>query len=587
MKNKIIVVIMSILLITVFAVPKLEAAVSVNVKKAIISDISEESVVNGRIVPDKTISIVSEINGKIEELNVEMGQYVEKGEELIIFEDDQIQAQFNQAAASLKAAKANLEGLKKGASENDIDASLANIKQAEASLEMAESQHSLLLEGASEEDIKSAEESYNQAVASYEGAKKSLESIKKVFNDKTSLKQQLNNAEMQMETSKKQLESAEKRYDQSELSLEQAVNNFEQAEKEYERTKNLYEDDVVTEKQFETAESQYKNAQIAVQNAKSSKESAEIALKQAEISYEGAKESYRLTKESFDDPTELKQQLDSAETQVKVSEANMKIAKANLEKAKKGAREEEVNSSLAQVKQAEAALESARANHEKLKAGARDEEIRASEAQVEQAEASLEQARLRLEDAVIKSPISGFVTNISTSEGQLIGQGSSLFNIVKLDPAYVRVGVSSDVLVNIKKGEKVDVELLDYENEEREGTIENISPVRDQQSQLYTVMVKLNNDDNKLKSGMFADVHFTLNTKEEVVIIPADSVLDLDGEPYVYVVENGKAVKKDIKIGLINKNSVEVVEGISEGEEIIIQGHKSLQEGEDVEVIKR
>lgn len=586
MKNKIIVVIMSILLITVFAVPKLEAAVSVNVKKAIISDISDESVVNGRIVPDKTISIVSEINGKIEEINVEMGQYVEKGEELIIFEDDQIQAQFNQAAASLKAAKANLEGLKKGASENDIDASLANIKQAEASLEMAESQHSLLLDGASEEDIKSAEESYNQAVASYEGAKKSLESIKKVFNDKTSLKQQLNNAEMQMETSKKQLESAEKRYDQSELSLEQAENNFEQAEKEYERTKNLYEDDVVTEKQFETAESQYKNAQIAVQNAKSSKESAEIALKQAEISYEGAKESYRLTKESFDDPTELKQQLDSAETQVKVSEANMKIAKANLEKAKKGAREEEVNSSLAQVKQAKAALESAKANHEKLKAGSRDEEIRASEAQVEQAEASLEQARLRLEDAVIKSPISGFVTNVSTSKGQLIGQGSSLFNIVKLDPAYVRVGVSSDELVNIKKGEKVDVELLDYENEER-GVIENISPVRDQQSQLYTVMVKLNNDDNKLKSGMFADVHFTLNTKEDVVIIPADSVLDLDGDPYVFVVENGEAVKKDIKIGLINKNNVEVVEGIREGEEIVIQGHKSLQEGEDIEVIKR
>ena len=179
MKNKIIIVLMSLLLITVFTVPKAEAAVSVDVKKAVISDISEKSVVNGRIVPDKTISIISEINGKIEELNVEMGQYVKKGEKLIVFEDDQIQAQFNQAEASLKAAKANLARLKKGASENDIDASLANIKQAEASLEMAKAQHALLLEGASEEDIKTAEESYNQAVASYEGAKKSLESIRK------------------------------------------------------------------------------------------------------------------------------------------------------------------------------------------------------------------------------------------------------------------------------------------------------------------------------------------------------------------------------------------------------------------------
>jgi len=587
MKNKIFIVLMSLLLITVFAVPKIDAAVSVDVKKAVISDISEKSVVNGRIVPDKTISIISEINGKIEELNVEMGQYVEKGEKLIVFEDDQIQAQFKQAEASLKAAKANLARLKKGASKNDIDASLANIKRAEASLEMAKAQHTLLLEGASEEDIKRAEESYNQAVASYEGAKKSLESIRKIVNDKTSLKQQLNNAEMQRETSKKQLESAEKRYEQSDLSLEQAENNFEQAKKEYERTKNLYEDDVVTEKQFEAVESQYKNAQLAVRNARSAKESAEIALKQAQISYEAAKESYRLTKESFDDPTELKQQLDSAKTQVEVSESNMKIAKANLDKAQKGARKEEINRSLAQVKQAEAALESSKANHEKLKAGASDEEIRASEAQVEQAEAALEQARLRLEDAVISSPISGFVTNVNTSEGQLIGQGSSLFNIVKLNPAYVRVGVSSDVLVNIEKDEKVEVELLDYKNEGKEGTITNISPMRDQQTQLYTVMVKINNENNKLKAGMFADVNFTLNTKENVVVIPADSVLDLDGEPYVFVIENGKSVKKEIKVGLINKNKVEVIEGINQGEEIITQGHKSLQEGEEVEVISR
>ena len=587
MKNKILVGILSLLLITVFLVPEVGAEVSVDIKKSVVSDISEESVVNGRVVPDKTISIVSEINGKIEELNVEMGQYVEKGEKLIVFEDDQIQAQFKQAKASLKAAKANLKELKKGASKNDIDASLANIKRAEASMEVAKSQHNLLLEGASEEDLKTAEESYNQAVASYEGAKQSLKSIKKVVNDKSSLKQQLNNAEMQMETSKKQLESAEKRYEQSKLSLEQAENNLEHAKKEYKRTKNLYEDDVVTEKQFEAAESQYENAQIAVKNAKSAKESAEIALKQAKISYKGAKESYRLTKETFDDPTQLKQQLDSAKTQVEVSKANMKIAKANLEKAKKGAREEEINSSLGQLKQAEAALESAKANHEKLKAGASDEKVKAAEANVEKAEAGLEQVRLRLEDAVIKSPISGFITNIKTSEGQLIGQGSSLFNIVKLDPAYVRVGVSSDVLVNIDKGDKVEVELLDYKDEIREASIEKISPVRDQKSQLYTVMVKLNNDKNKLKSGMFADVHFTLKTANEVIVIPADSVLDLDGDPYVFVIEDGKAVKRNIEIGLINKNRVEVEEGIDQGEEIIIQGHKSLQEGEEVEVVNR
>ncbi len=521
MKNKITLTLLLIVFITVLAVPSLEAAVSVNVDKVEMADISQKSVVNGRIVPAKTISIPSKINAEVRELNIEMGQYVEKGEELIVFDNEQIKSQY---------------------------------KQAKASLEMAKAQHELLLKGASEEDLKRAEESYKQALASYKGAKKSLESIKKVYNEKTSLKQQLNNVKMQMETAEKQWESAKKRYEQSELSLEQVENNFGQAEKEYNRMKNLYKDGVVTQKQFEGAESQYKNARIAVQNAKSAKANAEIALEQAKISYEGAKESYRLTEKNFNDPTELKQQLDSAETQVEVSRANMEMEKENLEKVKNGAREEEKKSSLAQVKQAEA---------------------------------SFEQAKLRLEDTIIESPISGFIANVKAEEGQFIPQGSSLINIVKLDPVYVQVGVSSDVLVNIEKGEEVEVELLDYKNELRKGLIETISPVRDQQSQLYTVKVKVNNKDNKIKAGMFADVYFTLNSKEKATVIPADSVIDLDGNPYVFVEENGKAIKKEIKVGLINNDKVEVLEGIKSGENIIVQGHKSLQNGDNVEVVNR
>lgn len=585
MKSKLLIAVMAVALVMSVAVFPVDAAVSVKVEKVENGNIKDESVVNGKIVPEKTIGLASMISAEVTELNAKMGQYVKKGEKLVVFEDDQIKAQLKQAKAALDAAEANLERMKKGAGENDIKASLAGIKQAEASLKMAQAQHGMLLDGASKEDIKRAEESYNQAVASYKGVKESLELVKKIYNDKTSLKQQLTSSEMQFESSKKQLESAKKRYEQSKVNLEQAQVNLDQAKKEYNRMKDLYDDGVVTEKQFEMAESQYKNARLTVQNAKSAVANAEIAVEQAKISHKGAEESYNLTEESYNDPTQLKQQLDSAKTQVEISRANKEIAKANLEKVKKGAKEGEIESSLASVQQAEAALERTKANHAKLKEGASDEEIRASQAQVEQAEASLEQAQLRLEDTVISSPISGYVASVNTEKGQLISPGTPLINLVSLDPAFVRVDVSSDVLINIKEGNQVKVDLLAYEDLEKTGTIDMISPVRDQRTQLYPVKVKLENQDSLIKAGMFADVHFILSYKNNVTLIPTDAVIDLDGDPYVFVIENDKAVRKEIEIGLISQNKVEVKDGIEPEESIVIQGQTSLQDGNSVEVV--
>src|SRR6056297_1337317 len=124
-------------------------------------NITISELLSGKVTPEKIINLPAEINGVVSEIYVSVGDKVKKGDKILEFDKSQLLIQKKQSEAGLAAAKANLAQLKKGASK---------------------------------EDIQTAEANYEQAQVSLDSAKKSLELIQKIFNDKTSLKQQLINA---------------------------------------------------------------------------------------------------------------------------------------------------------------------------------------------------------------------------------------------------------------------------------------------------------------------------------------------------------------------------------------------------------
>ncbi len=415
----------------------------------------------------------------------------------------------------------------------------AQIKQAEAGVELAEANLDMIQKGATAEEIAQVEAAYQRARASFEGAKTGLEIIESIYNDKTSQKQQLTGANTQLESARKQLEVAEEQ-------LIQARNAYEQADTEYKRMKSLYSEGAITRREFEAVENQYKNAQSALKTA-------EIGKEQARINYNGARENYQLAQDVYQDPKSLKQQLDNARTQVEVAQANLQTAKANLDKVHKGAREEEIRSGMANLKQAQA---------------------------------SLELTRIQLENSVVKSPGNGIIATVNVEEGEMVGPGTPVINLVDLNQVYVKVNVNADTLINIKTGDRVNVNVLAFNDRLFQGEIEMISPVINQQSQAYPVKIILDNQENILRGGMFADVSFVLDKAEDAVVVPLEAVLDLDENPYVYIVKDGKAVKRRIEVGIVNNQEIEVVEGIGQSDILVIQGQNSLQNGDPVEVVE-
>lgn len=509
------------------------AQVPVEVVQPIREDMTITEILSGKVAPEKTVNLPSEINGVVSNIYVSVGDKVNKGDKILEFDKSQLLIQKKQSEAGLEATRANL---------------------------------AQLVKGASKEDIQTAEANYEQAQVSLESAKKSLELIEEIYNDKTSLKQQLLNAEMQYKNAQKQLQSAEERVNQAEKALQQAEvgvrqakNNLEQAKNDYERMQQLYNDEVISEKQLEGAKLQldnaqtaYENAQLQVENTEVSIESARIAKEQAEISLESSKQMYDLAQESFNNPTQLKQQLHQAQTQVNVSSVNVKIAKTNLEKVKKGADEEQ---------------------------------IRAAQANVNQAEAGLEQINLQLSKAVISSPISAHVASVNTEENEMVGPGTPVVRLAVTDKLNVETSVTPELRPYISQGIQVDIIVKNGVTRTFTGKIKNISPVTNPQNEAYPITVEILDKPENVYPGMFVDVRVSKESAREALTLPIDAVLDLENFPYVFVVRDDKAVKVNIGVGIVYNDRLEITDGLSENEQVIIEGQTKVSDGESVEVI--
>lgn len=413
-------------------------------------------------------------------------------------------------------------------------------RQAEASLESARANYQQLKNGATEEEISKVKASYENAKNGLESAKTNLKLMEEIYNNRRSLEQQLVSAEQQLNNTEQQLES-------SKQNLKQAENNFEQAKKDYQRSQNLYEDNVISEKEYENAKSGYENAETNYN-------SAQIAVEQAKTSLAAAEKNYRLTKENYDNPTQLQQQLESARSQLNSARTNLRVAEANLNEVKKGARQEQLTAAFASVKQAEA---------------------------------NFDQIKDQLDKTTINAPFSGFVNQVTVEEGEMIGAGQAVVNLMNLEELYVEIDVNSQIVSAINKGEQVEVKPENMQHF-MEGVISNIAPAADPASRSFLVKVKIPNLDHKLRAGMFADVKIVKGKSGSTVVVPIESIVDLNSDsPYLFVVESGKAVRKEIKLGISTDSQVEIREGLKAGEKIVVRGQNNLKEGQPVEVRNR
>lgn len=224
------------------------------------------------------------------------------------------------------------------------------------------------------------------------------------------------------------------------------------------------------------------------------------------------------------------------------------------------------------------ALETAKANSS-LNDGVIIPQTEASaSAGISQAKAALDIAANNLSNCTVTAPVSGYITAKNVSVGQMASPGIELFAVKDTKMLDIEVNVTEAVISSVSQSTKAKISVKSAGISDMDAVVSAVATAKSDMTGLYPVKVTVPNDDGKIKLGMIADVSLATSGAKGVLIISADAVILNGGKNYVYVAENDKAVKKEVVIGVSDGKAVEIISGLSEGEEVIVDGKDFITE---------
>ncbi|MFN7974204.1 MAG: efflux RND transporter periplasmic adaptor subunit [Acidobacteriota bacterium] len=242
--------------------------------------------------------------------------------------------------------------------------------------------------------------------------------------------------------------------------------------------------------------------------------------------------------------------------------------------------------------------------------------------QVEQARSALDKARDELGKTDLSSPIAGMVTELKAERGENVvtglmnNPGTVIMVIADMSSVIGEFSVDENDVPAIVPGQSVKVAVEALPNDPLSGKVTEIRPsaVKQLQSQdvpTFTVKVKLDTAHPKLRPGMSARATIETEQRPDAVTVPIQAILTNEGEKdddsgdgaekaekkdaaaepgkkaeWVFVVEGGKAKKRDVKTGLSNERAVEVVSGLAADEQVVTGPYRSLKDLKDGDAVK-
>jgi membrane fusion protein, multidrug efflux system len=244
----------------------------------------------------------------------------------------------------------------------------------------------------------------------------------------------------------------------------------------------------------------------------------------------------------------------------------------------------------AAVVEAEANLALSQSTHQRDQRLLEDKLISAqafdqSRTRFEAQKALVDLRRHQLDDTRITAPFSGTVGARYVSPGQVIGPETALTWLVSLDPCKLEFNVPERFLSVCEKGQKIEVMVAAYPDQRFTGMVYFVAPFVEPELRTTLVKARLPNPAGLLKPGMFATLELTLTIREEAIVIPESAIFRaLDNErATVYVVDNENLAQlRTVKVGERQARKVEILEGLKEGEKIIVEGNQKIGPGAPV-----
>lgn len=204
-------------------------------------------------------------------------------------------------------------------------------------------------------------------------------------------------------------------------------------------------------------------------------------------------------------------------------------------------------------------------------------------AQFAQAQARLDELKINLANTVIVSPVSGFIGRRTLDPGAWVTPNSSFLSVVEISTVRLVAPIVERDLAKISAGMQAEVAVDAFPGETFAGRIAHVAPVLDPSTRTASIEIDIPNPQFRLKPGMYATVNFTTERRDNALVVPTKSVVDLQGNRGVFLPTEGDVAKfQPVELGMIDGDQTEVKSGLTEGDRIVTTGAAALREGDRI-----
>lgn len=503
--------------------------------------------------------------GYLKTIYVDKGDRVRAGQLLALIESPELKNQAEQARAAYQQAQAATLGVvaSKGRAQADVAQASAGVERARA--EARQAQAALARTRAdlarAEAQVPKLEAMAKEADANVEQA---AEQQAQAQADVGRWQQQIRAAQAGMRTAQAALEEA-----QADARLQQTT---------YNRYKAVQDRDagLIPGQQVDEARARMEASQSKVQAARSRVEAAREDVATAEQQMEAARRGAQAAAKKVE---AAKSRAQAAREDVQVSRKDIDVANRQVEVS-----EAQADAARRQVGVAESGR---RALGEQVRVV--DAQIAASRQQAQGSRSALAAAADVAGYTRIVAPFDGVVTERLVDPGALVQNASSnqaaargILRVVRDRKLRVMIPVPETDIPYVRNGQPAAISVDAYPRETFPGTVTRFATAVDPRSRTMLTEVDLPNPGGRLRPGMYARVLLTLETHRNALSVPSEAVMGKDEDRFVYTVQDGKAKKTPVRVGVDDSKTAEITEGLQPGVQVVVVGRDTLVDGAPV-----
>jgi membrane fusion protein, multidrug efflux system len=210
-------------------------------------------------------------------------------------------------------------------------------------------------------------------------------------------------------------------------------------------------------------------------------------------------------------------------------------------------------------------------------------ELEHAEATSRSTEAQVALLKVRLDRTVVRAPFAGVAGERHVSVGDYVTTSSPLVMVQTVSPQRAAFQVPERYADQLKVGQQVTFRVAALMGREFTGRVDFVDPLVQLPGRTITVKALVANPRRELQAGMFIEVRLATAVRPQAVIIAEDAVLPIQGSSFVWVVQNGKATRRQVELGVRTPGLVEVRSGVESGEQVVVGGQERLAEGAPVQ----